>query len=338
MKKEAYIPAYWQISSYLQTIANKGYNPLIAIQLIVNNKWKFNMKANIRGTEIYFDITGMQISPEGNNLIEKPVLFLIHGGPGGNHIHFKYDSIKLQDYAQLVFIDQRGCGWSKKAKKSDYTLDNNIDDIEALRKYLGFDRISILGVSYGGMVAQGYAIRYAKNVEKLILVVTAPSFHFIEEARQNLKKIGTPKQISVCEKYLWNGTFSNYRQVNHYFKVMDPLYIYNHKKKKRKKPSSKKIKAGELKNILSYEVLNVGFGGFLHHFNYVPSLKKIKCPTLILAGRNDWICSPNQSRIMAKNIPNSKLKIFNKCGHALTTDANDKYIKEVKLFLTNIFG
>jgi proline iminopeptidase len=291
------------------------------------------MKANIRGTEIYFDIAGMQIAPRGNELIEKPVLFLIHGGPGGNHIHFKYDSIKLQDYAQLVFIDQRGCGWSKKTKKSDYTLKNNIEDIEALRKYLGLERICILGISYGGIVAQGYAIHYNKHLEKLILVVTAPSYHFIEEAKQNLQHVGTAKQISVCKKYLWNGTFNSDRDINNYFKAMDSLYIYN-KKKKRRKPSSKNVKLGQLKNILSYDVLNVGFSSFLHHFDFIPKLKKITCPTLIMAGQNDWVCSPKQSRIMAEHIPNSKLKIFKKCGHALTTDANDKYIKAVKRFLT----
>jgi proline iminopeptidase len=158
------------------------------------------MKAMIRGTEIYFDVAGMQIAPDGNNLIEKPVLFLIHGGPGGNHIHFKYDSIKLQEDAQLIFIDQRGCGWSKKTRKSDCTLENNIEDIEALRKYLGLKRISILGVSYGGIVAQGYAIRYGKKVDKLILTVTAPSYRFIEEAKEILQKIGNPKQIAVCDK------------------------------------------------------------------------------------------------------------------------------------------
>src|SRR5262245_14117224 len=107
------------------------------------------MKAKIRGTEIYFDIAGMKIEPIGNALVEKPVLFLIHGGPGGNHLHFKTDSIQLQEVSQLVFIDQRGCGWSKKTKKSDYTLENNIEDIEALRKYLGFGKICVLGFSYG---------------------------------------------------------------------------------------------------------------------------------------------------------------------------------------------
>ncbi len=291
------------------------------------------MKAKIRNTEIYFDVAGMQIAPNKNVLIEKPVLFLIHGGPGGNHIHFKYDSIKLQQYAQLIFIDQRGCGFSKKDKKSNYTLENNIEDIEALRKYLGFEKINVLGISYGGMVAQGYAIRYSKNIDKLILVSTAPSYHFIETAKENLKEIGTKQQISVCEKYLWNGTFKKNRDVNHYFKTMDSLYIYNYKKKKRRKLSTTKIKSKKIDNILSYDVLNAGFSGFLHKFNFIPQLKKIKCPTLIMVGRNDWVCVPAHSKIMADKISNSTLKIFNKCGHALTTDANDKYIKSIKQFL-----
>lgn len=293
------------------------------------------MKAKIRDTEIYFDIAGVHIAPTKNDLTEKPVLFLIHGGPGGNHIHFKYDSLKLQDYAQLVFIDQRGCGLSKKDKKSNFTLENNIEDIEALRKYLGFKKICILGVSYGGMVAQGYAIRYSKYIDKLILVSTAPSYHFIETAKETLKTIGTKEQISVCEKFLWSGSFKSYRDVDRYFEIMDPLYIYNHKKKKRKKPTSKNIKSPKIKNILSYDVLNVGFSSFLHEFNFIPNLKKIKCPTLIMVGKNDWVCKSTHSKIMAEKIPNSILKIFNKCGHALTTDANDKYIKSVKQFLIN---
>ena len=296
------------------------------------------MKAKIRGTEIYFDVAGVQIVPNGNNLIEKPVLFLIHGGPGGNHLNFKTHSIKLQECAQLVFIDQRGCGWSKKTKKADYTLENNIEDIEALRKYLGLKRISVLGGSYGGMVAQGYAIRYGRNIDKLILVATAPSHQFIDEAKKNLQKVGTAKQIEVCNKYLWNGTFDSNRSVNYYLKTMDSLYFYSHRKKKTQSPSSKEGTLGKLKITLSYEVLNAGFGGFLHDFNFIPKLKKIVCPTLILAGQHDWICSPGQSRIIAKNIMHSKLKIFEKCGHMISVDANANYLKEVKSFLNQGIG
>jgi proline iminopeptidase len=153
----------------------------------------------------------------------------------------------------------------------------------------------------------------------------------LQDAKDHLAKVGNAKQIALCDKFLWHGKFRNDKDMNAYFKAMDPLYFYSGKK--RKKPSTKNISLGELKSFLSYDVLNAGFGGFLHHFNFIPKLKKITAPTLVLAGKNDWICVPKQSKIIAENIPNAQLKIFNKCSHALTTDANKRYVREVRRFL-----
>lgn len=283
------------------------------------------MKATLRGTEIYFDITGMQLVPTGEALIERPVLFLLHGGPGGDHLGFKRHSLALQDVAQLVFIDHRGCGRSKKTKQSDYSLKNNIEDIEALRKYLGLKKICVLGGSYGGIVAQGYAIRYSQHIEKLILSVTMPSHKGITESKEYLKEHGTPKQIAFAN-HLWNGSFKDHKHVMRYFKVMDSLYSLTARKKR-------KPVFGKSPTIYSHEALNEGFGGFLRHFDFVPQLKKIKCPTLVLAGQEDWICRPSQSKIIAEHIPDATLKIFRNCGHAIGTDANARYIKAIKEFL-----
>lgn len=285
------------------------------------------MKAKIRGTEIYFDIAGMQLAPAGKEFVEKPVLFMLHGGPGGDHLRFKQHSIELQDVAQLVFIDHRGCGRSKKTKKSDYTLENNIEDIEALRKHLGLERISILGTSYGGMVAQGYAIRYPKNLDKLILVVTAPSYRFLAEAKKILRERGNSKQIAISE-HLWNGTFKNHKHVTEFFKQMETLYSSTAKK-------NRKLAFSKSQTIWSHDALNQGFSGTLRHFDFIPKLKKIKCPTLVLAGKEDWICSPEQSKTIAKHIPNATLKIFRHCSHAVAVDAHDQYIKVIKKFLNS---
>jgi proline iminopeptidase len=283
------------------------------------------MKAKLRGTEIYFDIAGMQLAPAGDNFEERPVVFLLHGGPGGDHLGYKRHSLALQEVAQLVFIDHRGCGRSKKTKQSDYTLENNIEDIEALRKHLGLKKICVMGGSYGGIVAQGYAIRYPKNVEKLILSCTVPSYRAMTEAKEYLKQHVNGKQLAVCE-HLWNGTFKNHKHVMQYFKLMDPVYSLAARKKKKKvfnRPHT----------IWSHEALNQGFGGFLRRFDFVPKLKKIKCPTLILAGQDDWICRPSQSKIIAQHIPHSQLKIFKNCGHAIGVDAPDRYLKAIKQFL-----
>ena len=283
------------------------------------------MKAKIRGTEIYFDVAGMQLAPVKKGFEERPVIFLLHGGPGGDHLRFKQHTLELQNQAQLIFIDHRGCGRSKKSKQKDYTLENNIEDIEALRQHLGLDKICILGTSYGGIVAQGYAIRYPQHLDKLILVVTAPSYHGFAESKQILKERGTPKQIKTAER-LWNGDFKNLKQVMDYFNVMDSLYSEKAKKKGH-------AVFGRSQTVWSYEALNEGFGGFLRDYNFIPHLKKITCPTLVLAGKHDWICPPSQSKTIAKHIPNAKLKIFNNSSHAVAVDAHKEYIKSIQQFL-----
>lgn len=287
------------------------------------------MKAKIRGTEIYFDVAGMHLAPTKTGLEERPILFMLHGGPGGDHSRFKYTSLALQETAQLIFIDHRGCGQSKKTKASDYTLENNIEDIEALRKHLGLERICLLGASYGGIVAQGYAIRYPHRVEKLILVVTSPSHHGFHESKAILNERGTPQQIKVTEK-LWEGNFKNAKEVGHFFQIMETMYCETSRKKSTKKliPSTG----------WSHEALNQGFGGFLRTFNFLPKLNKITCPTLILAGDKDWICPPSQSKLLAKHIPHAKLKIFKNCGHSIAVDANAKYLKSIQSFLGNHHG
>ena len=118
------------------------------------------MRASIRGTEIYFDIEGMGLVPEGTRMIERPAAFVIHGGPGGDHTGFKPGFSPLAQHMQLVYFDHRGQGRSGKADPASYTLDENVEDMEALRQYLGLGPIISIGASYGGMVAMAHAARY----------------------------------------------------------------------------------------------------------------------------------------------------------------------------------
>jgi len=111
-----------------------------------------------------------------------------------------------------------------------------------------------------------------------------------------------------------------------FFKITESLYSFTARKNAKKSYRASK-------NIYNHEALNEGFGGFLRTFDFIPQLKKISCPTLILAGQDDWICRPSQARTMAEHIPHAKLKIFRHCGHALSVDAHDKYIRAVSHFL-----
>jgi proline iminopeptidase len=283
------------------------------------------MRARIRDTEIYFDVDGAGLVADGDRMVERPVLFLLHGGPGGDHVSFKASCAGLTDVAQLVYVDHRGCGRSASGDPADYTLENNIDDLDALRKHLGLERISILGSSYGGMVALGYVLRYPERVANLILVCTAPGYRFIDEAKRYVEEHGTPEQVRVCRR-LWEGTFESLEQLREYYEVMGPMYSTTYE--------PKDFPTGWNRGKRSFEALNRGFGDFLRKFDYTSRLGEIRCPTLVIGAAHDWICAPQNSRLIAERIPRAHLKIFANSGHSVGSDENAAILQAIRGFLT----
>ena len=122
------------------------------------------MRAKVRDTEIYFDIEGAGLVPDGNRMVERPVAFLVHGGPGGDHSGFKPALSPLADRMQLVYFDHRGHSRFARGDPATYTLDENVEDMEALRRYLGFGPIVSIGMSHGGRVAMAHAARHPEAV------------------------------------------------------------------------------------------------------------------------------------------------------------------------------
>jgi proline iminopeptidase len=271
------------------------------------------MRARIRDTEIYFDIEGAGLVPDGGRMVENPPAFIIHGGPGGDHSGFKPGFSPLADRMQLVYFDHRGQGRSAKGDVAKYTLDENVQDMEALRQHLGFGPIVSIGTSYGGMVAMAHAARYPKSVSHLILIVTAAHSGLIGRARQIVTERGTPEQKAVCDQ-LWDGELNTVEKLRHYYDVMGSLYSH------RFDPAAAKL--SRERGILTPEALNRAFapGGFLRNFDLRPELSAITAPTLILAGRHDWICPPEFSEEIHRLIAGSDLRIFEESSHSIRSD------------------
>lgn len=283
------------------------------------------MKARVNGTELYFDIEGPGLVASGPEMVERPVVFVLHGGPGGDHVSLRDSLSPLRDTAQIVFIDHRGSGRSAPADPATYTLDQNIEDVDALRDYLGLTQITVLGVSYGGMVAQGYAIRYPQRVANLALIVTAPSHRFLDDARRHVAEHGTPEQQRVCE-WLWEGSFESLEQLREYYRVMGPSYSTTF--------NEARFDANWSRSRRNFEQLNIGFSGFLRSFDYTEQLSQITCPTLVIGGAQDWICAPHHSREIADRIPRAHLKLFRNSAHAVFADESEAFLAAVRGFLT----
>lgn len=284
------------------------------------------MYAALRDTRLYFDIEGAGLVPDGPVLrAHKPAL-VIHGGPGGDHSGFKPSMSPLAAALQLVYFDHRGNGRSgladPTADPARFTLDENVEDMEALRRHLGLGPIVSIGTSYGGMVAMAHAARYPEAVSHLVLVVTAAHGGFVPRAEAYVRAHGTPEQQAVCET-LWAGGFRSVEALQHYYAVMGPLYS------RRFDPAG--AAAGRARAIHTPEPLNRAFGpgGFLRTFDLRPELPRITAPTLILAGRHDWICPPDFSEEIHALMPGSRLQVFEHSSHSIRVDEPEALIAAI---------
>jgi proline iminopeptidase len=305
------------------------------------------MFANINGTRIFFDVEGVGFESAGPGLLEKPVCFVLHGGPGGTHAIYKPNLSPLADYMQLVYIDNRGSGYSDRGPQSTYTLENNIEDLEALRKYLGLEKIVLFGQSYGGMVALSYAAKYTDQVAGLLLVTTSPSYRFIEGAKRILSEKGTPEQQKMGQ-LVWDGAFESDEQLLRFYEVMAPLYSYRKQKEleetplgaidinptlEMSRPEAERVESqtGSLnelkpKTLRSFEALNEGFGGFLREYDVIGELPHMMAPALIIGARHDWITPVEESYTLAKYLPNNELIILEESSHSVFRDQYDQFI------------
>lgn len=285
------------------------------------------MYARIRGTSIYFDVEGMGLVPDGPEMRERPVAFILHGGPGGDHSGFKPAFSPLAERMQLIYVDHRGQGRSARGDPETYTLDQNVEDLEALRQYLGLGPIVSIGTSYGGMVSMAHAARYPESVSHLVLVVTAAHSGFVRRAQEIVAGRGTPEQQAMCQR-LWDGTLNTEEDLRQYYAVMGPLYAVRH--------DEASAAAGRSRTRHEPLALNQAFrpGGFLREsYDLRPELPRITAKTLILAGRHDWICAPEFSEEIHRLIPGSDLRIFERSSHSIRVDEPQAMFDAIRGFM-----
>lgn len=269
------------------------------------------------------------VSQDSHPTQKKPYVFMLPGGPGANHSHYK-DYECLHTAANIVFIDPRGCGLSDRNDPTSYTMQNYIQDVEVIRQYLQLEQIILLGKSYGAMCALGYALDYPQCVSSLILAAGSPSFHNLETAKRNVEIRGTPVQKAVCEK-LWAGSFISDEDVDDFFNKMAGMYSW---KTRHQEPTNRP----EPDYIFTHEPLNQGFRKFLRDFDYRNRLSEVLCDTLILVGKEDWVTSLEHSEFMAKHIPNNQLIVFPNADHSMEADVPEAFFSSIQAFLKNQYA
>ena len=127
------------------------------------------------GLRLYVDVDGPGLVPDGERMVERPTVVLLHGGPGMDHSLFKSTaSPDLSDIAQVVYYDHRGNGRSDPGERGDWVLDVWADDVVRLCDALGITEPVVIGQSFGGFVAQRYLARHPAHPGRVVLGCTSP--------------------------------------------------------------------------------------------------------------------------------------------------------------------
>ena len=271
-------------------------------------------------------------------------LLVVHGGPGASHDYFLPYLLPLARSHRVVFIDERGSGRSQKLEDAKlYTVENMVEDVEAVRRALGLGKVALLGHSYGGVLAQAYAFKYPGSLSRLLLFSTFSSTKEMNKVFNRIKE-KMPKdlrdRIDKAEKEGLFGHGKDYEKNRYSGDYMVAAwgegyfpYLYQ----RRPDPNYDPIAAG----IMSWDLYREMWGahgeyvidGNLVSAEYTERLSSIRVPTLITAGDHDE-CDPSLSRVMHEKIAGSKLVIFPQSGHMTFVDQPAMFLRTVEEFLS----
>lgn len=271
----------------------------------------------IRDTSLYVSVVGHGYP-----------LLLMHGGPSADHWTLGAFR-RCADQFTLVFYDHRGNGRSAGAPISSMTWENLTADADALRERLGFERWAVLGHSFGGHVALEYALRYPDRLSHLVLLDTGADSHW---ARQNapdlLAKRGySPEKVELARRW-FSGEITP-KEYAPIFMRIGSAYNYH--------PFLGMVRAlmhGGWRVKVRPEALIFAGRHLIKGWTVKDRLGEITVPTLVLAGRDDFVFPPECQRELAAGIPNARLRIIERAGHNPHDEQTVEVMQAVRDFMS----
>lgn len=280
------------------------------------------------GISLFFDVEGAKLESSGSALQEKPTLILLHGGPGFDHAQMKPEYSVLSARCQLIYLDHRGHGRSDAGDPGDWTLAQWGDDIHEFCQALEIAKPIVLGLSFGGFIAQSYALRHPEHPRALVLSSTAARL-----ARDRIyaafERLGGPSARRVAEDF-WGGNAES--AMDEYCRVCLPLY-------RHLRPETGERRARQIFRAEPAAKFGAADGESMT-FNFIPQLRNIRCPTLVIAGEADPVTTVDDAKEMAAAIPEafSRLVVVPGAGHTVIWDDPQAELRAINEFLTRVLS
>jgi proline iminopeptidase len=277
-------------------------------------------KVILNDTTIWFDQTGPP---------DAPVLLTMHGGLGFDHLYMERSFHRLSDRFRVVAYDHRGNGQSVPAQRESITMEQLADDAAALLDHLDVDRAIVLGHSYGGFIAQEFALRHGDRLTGLVLVDTTPGQLGTGEVEDSIEP-GPP----IPDELL--ALFATLPATDEEFAAGVPAtlpYYFHDRGNPTVLEAAHAMTDGTRFRV---EPMVRGFE-VLAGWSSVNRLDTITAPTLVIVGRHDLHTSwPQSTSRIGPRIPGAEVVVFENSAHFPWVEESEAFFAVLEEWLAKV--
>ena len=276
--------------------------------------------AELNGFEIFYEVRG-----------DGPVCMVAPVAWGMDHQGLANMLAGLEEHLTLVYFDPRGIGRSQEVgQDSDCSMAVVAEDLDALRRHLGLDRVIVLGWSNGGQVAMKYASAHPEAIERLILLHTlayespednaeiAENYPELAAAYGNFYYEMQRSNVPEEEKDERFGRFVRESYFPWLFHDFDMSRERFHEA------------FGSVGFSWAHNLYQQRVDGL--EFDARDDLAAIAAPTLVVAGRSDLL-PPERVEDIHRRLENSTFVIFEQSGHFSPIEEPEAFVRAVREFL-----
>lgn len=252
-----------------------------------------------------------------------PPVVVLHGGPGAHHDYLLPGFDALASGRTLIYYDQRGGGRSAVPREVPVGWREQVADLEALRQVWGFDRLTLAGYSWGGLLSLLYAIEHPDRVERLALVSPAPAWRAAREEFERRFAERTMAPALQEARAALRASDLRERDPGAYQRRTFELSVagYFHDPAKVADLTPFRVTGRTQQEVWAS----------LGDYDLRPALARLRLPALVLHGDDDPI-PPDSARVTAEAL-GARFELLPRCGHVPYVEAFDDFRRLLDAFL-----
>jgi proline iminopeptidase len=230
---------------------------------------------------------------------------------------------------RFIFYDPRNRGNSDRVPAESLSIDQDLRDLDAVRRHFGLEKVSLIGTSYyGGMVAR-YAMLHPQRVERLVMVGPIPPRSGIMAGYSPPQAAERVNREAVAALEQRRTSLSSEEYCRQWWALYAPLYVG------RAEDAPKLLIRCELSNEQPASLFpSLGaIMGSVGTFDWTEDAKKVTAPALIIHGTNDLVVPLEGSREWERILPEAKLHVLAGGGHVPWYDDAERIFPAVINFL-----